>query len=140
MVNFTTEQKERLAALIAILTFTGETVEGAFGSTEVTPWDAINACKPSTLETLYNKAKRVRAAAEKENKWQAAPADAAKAERLKIWEEFLDLAWGFSLWKLDEETRQREKARKTAALAALKEENKTPAERIAELEAELAAL
>lgn len=140
MINFTTEQKERLAALIALLTFTGETVEGAFGSNEVTPWDAINACKPSTLETLYNKAKRAKQAAERENKWQAAPADAAKAERLKIWEEFLDLSWGYSLWKLEEETRAKEKARKQAALDSLIEENKTPQERIDQLKAELAAL
>ena len=140
MINFTTEQKDRLAALIAILTFTGETIDGTFGSNALTPWDAINVCTPSTLEALYNKDKRAKNAAEKENKWQAAPADAETAERLKIWEEFLDLAWGYSLWKLDRANVEKLKARKQADLDKLVQENKTPAERIAELQAELAAL
>jgi cell division protein FtsB len=59
---------------------------------------------------------------------------------LKIWEEFLDLAWGYSLWKLDRANVEKLKARKQADLDKLVQENKTPAERIAELQAELAAL
>lgn len=140
MVNFTPEQKTRLAELTATLCFSGETFSGKFGSNEYNPWDFLNTTSPSTLEQAYNAAKRAKNAAEKEDPWAATITDTERVEQLKRWEEFLFLAWGWSRFKLDSKTRDAEKARKAAKLAALKEENKTPAERIAELEAELAAL
>ena len=141
MINFTSEQKTKLGELLVALTFSGETFSNKFNaSAAYTPWDFLNTCTPNTLEQSYNAAKRTRSAAEKEDPWAAASADAERVEQLKRWEEFLFLAWGYSRWKLDEATRNTKKERLAAQLTRLKEENKTPAERIAELEAELAAV
>lgn len=140
MVNFTPEQKAKLADLTATLCFSGETFAGKFGSNEYNPWDFLNTSSPSTLESAYNAAKRAKNAAEKEDPWSASKTDSERVEQLKRWEEFLFLAWGWARFKMDSKTREADKSRKLAALNALKEENKTPAERIAELEAELAAM
>jgi hypothetical protein len=140
MVKFTPEQKTRLGELLIALTFSGETSSNKWGGQAYTPWDFINTCTPNTLEQSYNAAKRTRAAAEKDDPWAATNTDAERVEQLKRWEEFLFLAWGYSRWKLDETTRNAKKERLAAQLDRLVQENKTPAERIAELKAELEAV
>lgn len=140
MINFTSEQRTRLQALIGELTFSGETFAGKFGSTQYTPWDFINTCTANVCETAYNAAKRTRAAAEKDDPWATDSTDSERIAQLQRWEDFLFLVWGYNRWKLEDKIRQAKKEALSTKLADLKEENKTPAEKIAELEAELAAM
>lgn len=77
---------------------------------------------------------------ESQDEWAAAESTQSTLESLKERKELVNLIIGYKRFKLEAEETQRKKAELTAQLDKLKESQKTPEERIKELEAKLADL
>jgi hypothetical protein len=74
------------------------------------------------------------------DEWSCTDADTWKLERLKETQELVSLVIGYKKWLAEQEEIADKKAVLAARIDALKESQKTPAERIAELEKQLADL
>lgn len=140
-MKFEQSHQDELRALIADLTLSGETLEGKFGSNTVSPWDFINLQTLNSVEGAWKAVKRkISALNSDSNPWGEETTDSVQSEKLRVWERFLFLTIGYKTWKADENARAAKKAKLASELERLVQENKTPAERIAELKAELEAV
>jgi hypothetical protein len=74
------------------------------------------------------------------DEWSCTDADTWKLERLKETQELVSLVIGYKKWLAEQEEISEKKAALAAQIDSLKESQKTPAERIAELEKQLADL
>lgn len=142
MAKFTADNREELAKLTAELTFSGETLQGKMGSNQLSPWDFINISTLNHVEGAWKAVKRQISALNSDgNPWEDSETkNQETAELFRKWERFLFLTLGFKTWKAEENSRLAKKERLQGQLERLVQENKTPAERIAELKAELEAV
>ena len=74
------------------------------------------------------------------DEWSCTDADKWKLERTKETQELVSLVIGYKKWMSEQEELSEKKAALAAQIDSLKESQKTPAERIAELEKQLADL
>lgn len=138
--EFTAENLAKLKELYTDFSFRGEVLDGKFGANTLNPFELLTQTTVSTLRSLFAQTKKFARATSELDEWSLTEHQLAKQKGFEAWAEFLNLLIGF---RLSEETRieNEKKARKVKSeLAELKENVKTPAERIAEKEAELAAL
>ena len=77
---------------------------------------------------------------ENQDEWVASPVSQAKLENLKAAKETVNLIIGYKRFQLEAEEVAKKRAELTAKIAQMKEEAKTPEDRLKEAEAELAAL
>lgn len=138
--EFTAENLQKLKELYTDFSFRGEVLDGKFGANTLNPFELLTQTTVSTLRSLFAQTKKLAQATSELDEWSLTEHQLAKQKGFEAWAEFLNLLIGF---RLSEETRieNEKKARKVKSeLAELKENVKTPAERIAEKEVELAAL
>lgn len=137
MINFTKENKERLVNLTFDAVDKRWQVVGNIGQ-EV---DVMDLFHTTTITTLRNLKKRL---TEKLNnlpddEWtDKSTQDEEKVKYLQDSIELINLTIGYRLWKEEQHELESKKAELELKLAILKEDAKTPQERIKELEEELA--
>lgn len=138
-INFTAENKTRLEALCLKFLFNNLPIQGPLG-TVLRIEDLLHNTSISTLTTMHTSLKKTVATLEDVDEWTSTDSDKWKLERMKENLELVNLLIGYKRFLAEQEELAEKKADLAAKIAALKDSQKTPAERIAELEAELSTL
>lgn len=138
-VNFTTENKSRLEELATKFLFGNLPIQGPIG-TSMRVEDLLHNTSINSLVTMNSHLKKQIASMSDLDEWSCTDADTWKLERLKETQELVSLVIGYKKWLAEQEEISEKKAELAARIDALKESQKTPAERIAELEKQLADL
>ena len=138
-VNFTTENKSRLEELATKFLFGNLPIQGPIG-TAMRVEDLLHNTSVNSLVTMNSHLKKQIASMSDLDEWSCTDADTWKLERLKETQELVSLVIGYKKWLVEQEEISEKKAALAAQIDSLKESQKTPAERIAELEKQLADL
>ena len=138
-INFTNENKSRLEELATKFLFGNLPIQGPIG-TSMRVEDLLHNISVNSLVTMNSYLKKQIASMSDLDEWSCTDADTWKLERLKETQELVSLVIGYKKWLAEQEEIADKKAVLAARIDALKESQKTPAERIAELEKQLADL
>ena len=138
-VNFTTENKSRLEELATKFLFGNLPIQGPIG-TSMRVEDLLHNTSVNSLVSMNAHLKKQIASMSDLDEWSCTDADTWKLERLKETQELVSLVIGYKKWLAEQEEISEKKAALAAQIDSLKESQKTPAERIAELESQLADL
>lgn len=138
-INFTTENKSRLEELATKFLFGNLPIQGPMG-TSMRVEDLLHNTSVNSLVTMNSHLKKQIASMSDLDEWSCTDADTWKLERLKETQELVSLVIGYKKWLAEQEEISEKKAVLAAQIDSLKESQKTPAERIAELEKQLADL
>lgn len=138
-INFTTENKSRLEELATKFLFGNLPIQGPMG-TSMRVGDLLHNTSISSLVSMNSHLKKQIASMSDLDEWSCTDADTWKLERLKESQELVSLVIGYKKWLVEQEEISEKKAALAAQIDSLKESQKTPAERIAELESQLADL
>ena len=138
-INFTTENKSRLEELATKFLFGNLLIQGPIG-TSMRVEDLLHNTSVNSLVTMNSHLKKQIASMSDLDEWSCTDADTWKLERLKETQELVSLVIGYKKWLAEQEEISEKKAALAAQIDSLKESQKTPAERIAELESQLANL
>lgn len=138
-VNFTTENKSRLEELATKFLFGNLPIQGPMG-TSMRVEDLLHNTSINSLVSMNSHLKKQIASMSDLDEWSCTDADTWKLERLKETQELVSLTIGYKKWLVEQEEISEKKAALAAQIDSLKESQKTPAERIAELESQLANL
>lgn len=137
-MKFTSENFARLQALFLHLCFAGEAIFTKLGAATLNPFEVLNQTSLNSLKAMLTMTQKSADEYAKVDRWSADSKTAAERERLQTWVEFIDLTIGYRHFLAEKADTEKDRAKKVRELAELKKEAKTPAERIAELELELA--
>ena len=138
-INFTTENKARLEELAIKFLFANLPIQGPLG-TAMRIEDLLHNTTINTLVSMNSHLKKQIASMDDLDEWSCTDADKWRLERMKENQELVSLVIGYKKWMAEQEEISEKKAELAAKLDQLKESQKTPAERIAELEKQLADL
>ena len=108
-----------------------------------TPINVVELLHTTTINSLNNirlalsnKIKQL----ESQDEWVASDSNARQLDTAKEQKELVNLVIGYKRYKMEVEENAQKKAELTAKLKALKESQKSPEDKIKELEAELSAI
>lgn len=138
-INFTTENKTRLTELAVKFLFGNLPISGPMG-TSIRISDLLHNTSINSLVNMNSHLKKQIATMDDLDEWTCTDADKWKLERTKEAQELVSLTIGYKKWLAEQEELSEKKAALAAQIDSLKESQKTPAERIAELEKQLADL
>ena len=138
-INFTQEHFQRMQHLLLGMLLNNETINNKLGQPlnvvellHTTSIQGLNGIRLSLGKQIEN--------LENQDEWVASPVSQAKLENLKAAKELVNLIIGYKRYKLEAEEVSKKKAELVNRIAQMKEEAKTPEDRLKEAEAELAAL
>ena len=138
-VNFTKEHFAKLQTLASEMLFTNGTVTTRMGSV----LNIVDLLHTTTIGTLNEIRLGFSKAIEKEEKmdeWVADNTTQAKLEDLKKFKELVNLIIGYKRFLLEREANEKKRAELTKKLDEIKESQKTPDDKIKELEEQLKSL
>ena len=138
-INFTNENKSRLEELATKFLFGNLPIQGPMG-TSMRVENLLHDTSINSLVSMNSHLKKQIASMSELDEWSRTDADTWKLERLKETQELVSLVIGYKKWLTEQEEISEKKAALAAQIDSLKESQKTPAERIAELEKQLADL
>ena len=138
-INFTTENKTRLTELAVKFLFENLPISGPVG-TSIRISDLLHNTSINSLVNMNSHLKKQIATMDDLDEWTCTDADKWKLERTKETQELVSLTIGYKKYLAEQEELEERKAALAAQIDSLKESQKTPAERIAELEKQLADL
>lgn len=138
-INFTVEHFQRLQQLLLNMLLSNDVVVNKFGQPlnvvellHVTSIQGLNTIRLSLTKQIEN--------LENQDEWVASPSTQVKLENLKESKELVNLIIGYKRSMQEIAENNAKKAELKAKIAQMKEEAKTPEDRLKEAEAELAAL
>ena len=138
-INFTVEHFQRLQQLLLSMLLSNDVVVNKFGQPlnvvellHVTSIQGLNNIRLSLTKQIEN--------LENQDEWVASPTTQVKLENLKESKELVNLIIGYKRSMQEIAENNAKKAELKAKIAQMKEEAKTPEDRLKEAEAELAAL
>ena len=137
MVHFTKENYDNLRKLAADMLFANEVISYSVGQ----PKNIIELLHTTSIETL-NRIKQAlsKKIEEQENKDEWVDPDNSKLDKLRKKKELVNLIIGWKRFNLEKDAQAHKKDELTKKLNELVESQKTPADRIKELQAELDAM
>ena len=138
-INFTKDHFAKLQNLALGMLFTNEVIVSKMG----TPLNIVELLHTTTIGTLNEIRLGLGKAIEKlenQDEWTSTEDTQTKLESLKLKKELVNLIIGFKRFNLENEANARKKAELEAKLKELEESQKSPADKIAELKAEIAQL
>ena len=138
-INFTQEHFKRMQHLLLGMLLNNETINNKLGQPlnvvelfHTTSINGLNGIRLSLAKQIEN--------LENQDEWVASPITQSKRENLKAAKETVNLIIGYKRFQLEAEEVAKKRSELTAKIAQMKEEAKTPEDRLKEAEAELAAL
>lgn len=138
-INFTVEHFQRLQQLLLNMLLSNDVVVNKFGQ----PLNVVELLHVTSIQGLnnirLNLAKQIENL-ENQDEWVASPTTQVKLENLKESKELTNLIIGYKRSMQEIAENNAKKAELKAKIAQMKEEAKTPEDRLKEAEAELAAL
>lgn len=138
MVKFTNEHAARLKDLAIEMLFNNTTISSNMGSV-LNVVDLLHLTTVNTLKSIENALKK-KIEQKESDEWSLSENDQAVLKQLKTKQEFVHLIIGYKLYQAELDQIEKKKAALQAKITELKEQNKTPEEKIKELESELANL
>ena len=138
-INFTKENFARLQSLATEMLFNNEVILSRIGS----PLTIIDLLHTTTIGTLNEIRLSLGKAIEKlenQDEWTSGDDTQKKLSELRTKKELVNLIIGYKRFNMENEANARKKAELEAKLKELKESQKTPEDRIKELEAEISQL
>ena len=138
-INFTKEHFVKLQQLALGMLFNNEVIFTRMN----TPLNIVELLHTTTIGTLNEIRLSLGKAIEKlenQDEWTSTEDTQAKLEGLKLRKELVNLIIGYKRFNLENEANAHKKAELEAKLKELKESQKTPEDRIKELEAEISQL
>jgi hypothetical protein len=136
-INFTKEHFAKLKELAAQALFEGTVIRTKMGS-PLNIFELVHCTSVNQLNEIKNALAKQIEKIETGDEWTNPDND--KIEGLKTSKEMINLIIGWKRFNMEKEANARKKAELTEKLTELKESQKTPEDRIKEMEAELAAL
>ena len=138
-INFTKEHFNKMCTLLMGMLLRNEVISSKLG----TPINVVELLHTTTINslnnirlTLSNKIKQL----ESQDEWVASDSNAKQLDTAKEQKELVNLVIGYKRYKMEVEENAQKKAELTAKLKALKESQKSPEDKIKEIEAELSAM
>ena len=138
-INFTKEHFDKMCSLLLTMLLSNNTVNSKLGI----PINVIELLHTTTINSLNdirlalsNKIKRL----ENQDGWVTSGSTAKQLDTVREQEELVNLVIGYKRYRMEVEENAQKKAELTAKLKALKESQKSPEDKIKELEAELSAM
>ena len=138
-INFTKEHFNKMCTLLIGMLLRNEVISSKLG----TPINVVELLHTTTINslnnirlTLSNKIKQL----ESQDEWVASDSTAKQLDTAKEQKELVNLVIGYKRYKMEVEENAQKKAELTAKLKALKESQKSPEDKIKEIEAELSAM
>lgn len=138
-INFTKDHFTKLQQLALGMLFGNEVVYSKMG----TPLNIVELLHTTTIGTLNEVRLSLGKAIDKledQDEWVATEDIQDKLDNLKLKKELVNLIIGYKRFNLELEANTRKKAELEAKLKVLKESQKTPEDKIKELEAQLAEI
>lgn len=138
-INFTKEHYVKMSGLAFAMLVNNETISSKMGQ----PLNIVELMHTTTVQTLNDMRLNIGKQIEKlesQDEWVSTDNTQERLEKLKKQKELLNLLIGWKRKKLEIEEAQYKKRTITEQLNKLKEEQKTPEDRIKELEEQLAGL
>ena len=133
-INFTQKHFNKLYKLAADALFNGMTFQTKLGQ-EVNIYELLHVISPNQLsEMRFNLSKKIEKM-EEVDEWT--DPNNEKLEEFKIKKELVNLVLGYKKFLIEQDTNRKERANLEAKLTELKEAQKTPEDRIKELEEKL---
>lgn len=138
-INFTQQHMEKLSSLALDMLFTNEHISTSLG----TQLNIVEILHTTTIDTLnkikYNLTKGIEKL-EAEDEWIVDNSQQRKLESLKAKKDLINLVIGYKRFLLEKESNRIKKKDLQRKIDELKESQKTPDEKIKELESELSSL
>ena len=138
-INFTKEHFNKMCTLLMGMLLRNEVISSKLG----TPINVVELLHTTTINslnnirlTLSNKIKQL----ESQDEWVASDSTARQLDTAKEQKELVNLIIGYKRYRMEVEEKAQKKSELTAKLKALKESQKSPEDKIKELEAELSAM
>lgn len=138
-INFTKEHLQQLKSLMIEMLFGNSSLKGAMG-TNINAHQLLNETSIKTLQGLYLTTSKDIENQSKLDRWSMTDYQQNKLEELKQTAELLDLLIGYKKSEAQREAAAGKLKEKREILQSLKDQSKTPAERIKELETEISEL
>ena len=138
-INFSKDHFAKLQELALGMLFSNEVIVSRIG----TPLNIVELIHTTTIGTLNEIRLGLGKAIEKlenQDEWTSSEDTQNRLEGLKSKKELVNLIIGYKRFNLESEANARKKAELEAKLKELKESQKTPEDRIKELEAEISQL
>ena len=138
-INFTKEHYVKMSGLAFAMLVNNETISSKMGQ----PLNIVELMHTTTVQTLNDMRLNIGKQIEKlesQDEWVSTDNTQERLEKLKKQKELINLIIGWKRKKLEIEEAQYKKRTLTEQLNKLKEEQKTPEDRIKELEEQLAGL
>ena len=138
-INFTKEHFDKMCSLLLIMLLDNNTVHTKLG----TPINVVELLHGTTINSLNNirlaLSNRIKQL-EGQDEWVASSSTAKQLDTAKEYKELVNLVIGYKRYKMEVAENAQKKAELIAKLKELKESQKTPEDKIKELEAELSAM
>ena len=138
-INFTKEHEQQLCGLMLGQLFSGDTIKGAMG-TELNAHQLLHETSLKTLQQLYVNTSKDIENKSKLDRWSMTDYQQGELDRLKQQAELLDLLIGYKKSEAVNAANAEILKEKRNMLKQLKDESKTPKERIEELEKEISEI
>lgn len=138
-INFTPEHSAKLKELAVKALFDGETFKPTGLGNENTIHDLIHNVSVDTLTKYHANVKKQVAEIENLDEWNLTDYQQRKAASLKKTQELVNLIIGYRRSEIEKAAEKKALQEKLSLYKQLKEEAKTPEERMKELEAEIIA-
>jgi len=138
-INFTPEHSAKLKELAVKALFDGETFKPTGLGNENTIHDLIHNVSVDTLTKYHANVKKQVAEIENLDEWNLTDYQQRKAASLKKTQELVNLIIGYRRSEIEKAAEKKALQEKLSLYKQLKEEAKTPEERMKELEAEIVA-
>lgn len=135
-VNFTSENYSRLKELALNVLFNNYTFKGAMNS-EYTIVDILFNLSLNSLDGIYNSLDKELAKFNKVSRWTSTEEENTKKNLVELKKDFVDLVIGYKLYLAQKAEHQAAVEKLQTELNTLKENQKTPEERIKDKEKEL---
>lgn len=138
-INFTKDHFAKLKDLAVKFLFKGIVIKGAI-NTELSVWDIIHNTTLNTLSTIYGNLKREVEKISNLDEWNLTDYQQRKLESLKEQLDFVNLTIGYKKYQVEIQADKEKLKELKAKQLELKESTLSPTERLAALEAEIAAI
>lgn len=138
-INFTKEHFDKMCYFATTMLLENGTITTKMGQTlnvvellHTTTINTLNAIRLGLVKRIEN--------LENQDEWVASAQSQLELDKAKAQKEFINLIIGYKRYRLEVEETAKKKMSLMAKIAKMKEEAKTPEDRLKEAEAELSAL
>lgn len=138
-INFSKEHHDQLKSMLTAMLFNNEVIKGMAG-TEINAYQLLHQTTTKTLQNLYVNVIKEIETNSKLDRWSMTDYQQSKLDSLKRTGDLLDLLIGYKKWLAQSEANASKLKDLRNTLAEMKDQKKTPEEKMAEIEKQISEL